>query len=126
MSESLSWKVKINLRNLGVLLCTIVAVAITMTGCGGDGATPAKYFRYEVEGNAKDGKNIVIKGLNTISDEKGNLKVNLENIWKKYQGKIVIPSKIDGLPVRKVSCSSIASDGGEEVPNSNGCQWRSC
>lgn len=94
------------LQGTSLALCTLFAIAVTMAGCGdgdsADGSTPAKYFRYEKKGNVKDGEYIVIRGLNTVSDEIGNPKVNLEDIWKKYKGKIVIPSRIEGMPVREI------------------------
>ncbi len=123
MSESLSLKIKKSFVRTSLALCTLFAIAVTMAGCGdgdsADGSTPAKYFRYEKKGNVKDGEYIVIRGLNTVSDEKGNPKVNLEDIWKKYQGKIVIPSRIEGMPVREIDWDLIWDQGGVKAPNTS-------
>lgn len=123
MSESLSRKIKKSFVRTSLALCTLFAIAVTMAGCGdgdsADGSTPAKYFRYEKKGNVKDGEYIVIRGLNTVSDEIGNPKVNLEDIWKKYKGKIVIPSRIEGMPVREFNWNYISNQGGVKAPNTS-------
>lgn len=123
MSESLSRKIKKSFVRTSLALCTLFAIAVTMAGCGdgdsADGSTPAKYFRYEKKGNVKDGEYIVIRGLNTVSDEIGNPKVNLEDIWKKYKGKIVIPSRIEGMPVREIDWNLIWNQGGVKAPNTS-------
>lgn len=119
MSESIRQKVRKQIMHFGLAFCTAIAVVFAMTGCSesgssegaapsgkakgaSDNSTPAKYFRYTKEGNVMDGEYIVIRGLNTKCDINGQLEVNLDEIWTKYQGKIIIPSTINGVPVKAV------------------------
>ena len=106
---------------LWLALSAMFTITIIMTGCGksdgtddADGSTPAKYFRYTKEGNVKDGEYIVIRGLNTKCDMKGNLKINLDDIWTKYQGKIVVPEQINGILVKELDFLSPVR--GETLP----------
>ena len=132
MSESIRQKVRKQIMHFGLAFCTAVAVVFAMTGCSdsgssegaasapsgkskeaSDNSTPAKYFRYTKEGNVMDGEYIVIRGLNTKCDLNGQLEVNLDEIWTKYQGKLIIPSAINGVPVKAVD---INNPGGQQLP----------
>lgn len=129
MLETILLKIKKSFFRQTMVLCAIFTLVGVMTGCGSDGSTsddstsdgstPAKYFRYVKKGNVKDGEYIVIKGLNTACDENGKLKVNLNDIWEKYNGRIVIPSKIEGLPVRSVKITELGGPlgDGDKLPN---------
>lgn len=74
-----------------------------LSGCGDNGDDVAKYLMYKKAGNVRDGFYIEIIGLNVECDDSGELNVDLNEIWTEYQGKLVIPAEIDGLPVKKVS-----------------------
>lgn len=87
------------------MLAAVFTVGCLLTGCGdsASGSGDAKYLLYKKEGNAKDGYYMHVIGLNTECDKGGVLKVNLDDIFNKNQGKITIPAQIDGLPVKKVT-----------------------
>lgn len=87
----------------------LVLIFIGMLGSdgGSDGGSDSgdditQYLMYRKAGNVRDGYYIEVVGLNVECDETGALKVDLNEIWTKYQGKLVIPSEIEGLPVKKV------------------------
>lgn len=88
-------------------LYALFIVAITLMGCSNDGSTPAKYFTYMKIGDAKSGYSIVVLGLNSAA--------NLDDLWTKYNGKIVIPSKIGELPVIAVNFTYSIKDA--DLPN---------
>ncbi|MBR7127325.1 MAG: hypothetical protein IKD09_01925 [Lentisphaeria bacterium] len=87
------------------MLITVFTVGYLLTGCGDieSAKGDAKYLLYEKEGDAKKGYYMHVIGLNTECDESGTLKVNLDDIINKNQGKITIPAEIDGLPVKKIT-----------------------
>ncbi len=121
MSKCIMRKLKNTFMHAGLAMFAML-IMLTMSGCGsndgntggnagntgssdggkGSSGTPAKFFRYTKAGNPKDGEYIVIHGLNTKCDLQGNLEVNLDDIWNKFQGNIVIPDKIDSLTVKIV------------------------
>ncbi|MBE6399952.1 MAG: hypothetical protein E7041_07420 [Lentisphaerae bacterium] len=87
------------------MLAAVFTVGCLLTGCG-DSASDSgdvKYLLYKKEGDAKQGYYIHVIGLNTECDQGGTLKVNLDDIINKNQGKITIPAEIDGLPVKKIT-----------------------
>ena len=87
------------------MLAAVFTVGCLLTGCGdsASGSGDAKYLLYKKEGDAKQGYYIHVIGLNTECDQGGTLKVNLDDIINKNQGKITIPAEIDGLPVKKIT-----------------------
>jgi len=116
MMESIRQKIKKTFSSIYIVYCAVLV--ISMTGCGK--STPTKYFLYRKRGDAKSGEYIKIYGLNYQCDIHGKLKVNLDDIQKKYKGKIVIPAKIDGLPVKEVESNLqgyLMAENGEHIGN---------
>ena len=97
-------------KKLSILFRVVAAlfICVGLSGCGDDGGDGGgdgivQYLMYQKKGNVRDGYYIEIIGLNIQCDDTGTLNVDLNELWTKYQGKVVIPSEIEGLPVKKVS-----------------------
>ena len=95
------------------MLAAVFTAGCLLTGCGkaeddakNAAKDAAKYFHYTKKGNAKTGYYIAILGLNVECNESGKLVVDLDEIVSKHQGKLVIPSEIDGIPVKEVNLDS--------------------